>query len=40
MSDVPSFAELAGAPAPRLDLLALALAAELRPEVDAGGALA
>jgi regulator of sirC expression with transglutaminase-like and TPR domain len=40
MSDVPSFAELAAVPAPRLDLLALALAAELRPEVDAGGALA
>jgi regulator of sirC expression with transglutaminase-like and TPR domain len=40
MSDLPSFADLAGDPAARLDLLALALAAELQDEVDAAAALA
>lgn len=37
---VPAFAALAAAPAPRLDQLALALATELRDDVDAGWALA
>jgi regulator of sirC expression with transglutaminase-like and TPR domain len=37
---VPTFAALAVAPAPRLDQLALALAAELRDDVDSGWALA
>ena len=37
---VPAFATLAAAPAPRLDQLALALAVELRDDVDAGWALA
>lgn len=38
MEDVPSFDQLAAAPDPPLDALALALAAEFRP-VDAAGAL-
>lgn len=40
MPTLPPFAELAAAPAPGLDELALALAAELRPGTDADGALA
>ncbi len=40
MSDLPSFAELAGDPAAPLDLLALALATELKEDVDVDGALA
>lgn len=40
MPTLPPFSELASAPAPGLDELALALAAELRPGTDADGALA
>lgn len=40
MSDLPSFAALAGDPGARPDGLALALAAELRPDVDGYAALA
>ncbi|HEX8103483.1 MAG TPA: transglutaminase-like domain-containing protein [Solirubrobacteraceae bacterium] len=36
----PSFSDLAASPAPPLDRLALAIAAELRPDVDVAGALA
>ncbi len=36
---MPTFADLAADPAPPLDALALALAAELRPETDVDGAL-
>jgi regulator of sirC expression with transglutaminase-like and TPR domain len=39
MSEVPSFAQLAGAPEATMDVLALALAAEFR-KVDAAGAIA
>ena len=39
MSEMPSFAELAAAPDPALDVLALALGAEFR-DVDAAGAMA
>jgi len=40
MADLPPFADLAGAPDPPLDGLALALAAQLRDGVDAAAALA
>lgn len=40
MHGMPTFAELAAAPAPGLDELALALAVQLRPETDVEGALA
>ncbi len=39
MPDLPPFLELAAAPAPPLDLLALALAAAFRPALDADAAL-